>query len=121
MIAQAAADDSWKQLLIGVGGGGGLVAIVGWISTRGKNKADAAASLVSASGNLLDRYIQEVEQLAQKVDRYGERISFLEGKVDTHEREKRWLVSRIHQLEEYIRSVCNFPVPHPVIDQGEPE
>ncbi len=121
MIAQAASDDSWKQLLLGLGGGGGIVAIINYVAGRGKNKADAAASLVSASGNLLDRYIQEVEQLAAKVDRYGERISFLEGKVDTQEREKRWLLTRVHQLEEYIRSVCNFPVPHPVLDDEAPE
>jgi hypothetical protein len=29
-------------------------------------------------------------------------------------------MSRVHQLEEYIRSVCNFPVPHPVIDEAQP-
>lgn len=115
MIAQAAAQTNvWIYIIGGSLGTGSIVGLVSLWVNRDNRDADTTATIVTASGEvvklssgLLATYVQEVQRLA-------ERVSRLEGMLDQRDRENHWLRSRVHQLEEYCRTM-NMPIPHPVM------
>lgn len=119
MIAQQAAD-TVPYLLVGLFGGGTIVGIATLVANRGKTRADEAATLVTASGQVVELSSEMLATYADELRRLGERVSRLEGLLDQRDRENRqlqeqnrWWRERCQQLEEHCR-VLNMPIPPPV-------
>ena len=109
-----------QLLLAGLGGGGVFVAIVNWLAGRGTSKADEVATIVTASGEVVKLSSSLLATYVLEVGKLSERVARLEGQLAQRDRANQWLRSRVHQLEDYIREFCKFPVPHPVVDEEEP-
>lgn len=92
-----------SQILIILGGSSVIGAIIAAIAGRGKNKADAAATLLGASAGTVASLRAEVEAVQADVKELREEIKLLRAELRTEERRTRAAARYIGQLLDLIR------------------
>jgi len=79
-----------------------LVAVVQWLSNRGKNKSDATKSIVEAAASLLGPYSTALDMANNQIKHLNELDKAKTLRIRNLEKDNRRNESRIEELEEKL-------------------
>lgn len=96
----------WGQIILGVGGGGAVAALIAALAGRGKNRADAAATLVGASTETIKALRGEIEQIQADVSELRGEIRELRSALATEEARRRHAIHYIRVLVDLIHDIA---------------